>query len=214
MFTNTSEAGLESLIVKWLVEHNGYEQGHNHDYSMEYALDTVRLFRFLKDTQPDAVDKLQLETNPQKKAQFLARVRDEITKRGIIDVLRKGIKAYPASLVMFYMTPSVNNPAAAELYAKNIFSVTRQLHFSPDETKLSLDLCVFINGLPVITFELKNQLTKQNVDDAVYQYQKDRNPKELLFQFTRCMVHFAVDDAQVKILHQTAGRRQLVPAVQ
>ena len=205
MFTNTSEAGLESLIVKWLVEHNGYEQGHNHDYSMEYALDTVRLFRFLKDTQPDAVDKLQLETNPQKKAQFLARVRDEITKRGIIDVLRKGIKAYPASLVMFYMTPSVNNPAAAELYAKNIFSVTRQLHFSPDETKLSLDLCVFINGLPVITFELKNQLTKQNVDDAVYQYQHDRNPKELLFQFTRCMVHFAVDDAQVKFCTRLQG---------
>ena len=205
MFTNTSEAGLESLIVKWLVEHNGYEQGHNHDFSMEYALDTVRLFRFLKDTQPDAVDKLQLETNPQKKAQFLARVRDEITKRGIIDVLRKGIKAYPASLVMFYMTPSVNNPAAAELYAKNIFSVTRQLHFSPDETKLSLDLCVFINGLPVITFELKNQLTKQNVDDAVYQYQHDRNPKELLFQFTRCMVHFAVDDAQVKFCTRLQG---------
>ena len=147
MFTNTSEAGLESLIVKWLVEQNKYEQGHNHDYSMEYALDTVRLLRFLKDTQPDAVEKLQLETTPQKKAQFLARVRDEITKRGIIDVLRKGVKAYPASLVMFYMTPSVNNPAAAELYAKNIFSVTRQLHFSPDETKLSLDLCVFINGL-------------------------------------------------------------------
>ena len=162
MVTNTKESGIESLIVKWLAEHNGYEQGHNHDYSMEYALDTVRLFRFLKDTQPDAVDKLQLETNPQKKAQFLARVRDEITKRGIIDVLRKGVKAYPASLVMFYMTPSINNPAAAELYAKNIFSVTRQLHFSPDETKLSLDLCVFINGLPVITFELKNQLTKQN----------------------------------------------------
>ena len=194
-----------SLIVKWLVEHNGYEQGQNHDYNMEYALDTVRLFRFLKDTQPDAVDKLQLETNPQKKAQFLSRVRDEITKRGIIDVLRKGVKAYPASLVMFYMTPSVNNPAAAELYAKNIFSVNRQLHFSPDETKLSLDLCVFINGLPVITFELKNQLTKQNVDDAVYQYQKDRNPKELLFQFTRCMVHFAVDDAQVKFCTRLQG---------
>lgn len=205
MYTNTSEAGLESLIVKWLVEHNGYEQGHNHDYSVEYALDTVRLFRFLKDTQPDAVEKLQLETNPQKTAQFLSRLRDEITKRGIIDVLRKGVKAYPASLIMFYMTPSVNNPAAAELYAKNIFSVIRQLHFSPDATKLSLDLCVFINGLPVITFELKNQLTKQNVDDAVYQYQTDRSSKELLFQFTRCMVHFAVDDAQVKFCTRLQG---------
>lgn len=204
-FTNTTESGLESLIVKWLVEQNHYEQGQNHDYSMEYALDSVRLFRFLKDTQPKAYEQLQLETNPQKKAQFLSQVRDEITKRGIIDVLRKGIKAYPASLVMFYMTPSVNNPAAAELYAKNIFSVTRQLHFSPDETKLSLDLCVFINGLPVITFELKNRLTKQNVDDAVYQYQHDRNPKELLFQFKRCMVHLAVDDAQVKFCTRLQG---------
>lgn len=205
MFTNTTESGLESLIVKWLVEQNHYEQGQNHDYSMEYALDSVRLFRFLKDTQPRAYDQMQLENNPMKKAQFLSRVRDEITKRGIIDVLRKGIKAYPASLVMFYMTPSVNNPAAAELYAKNIFSVTRQLHFSPDETKLSLDLCVFINGLPVITFELKNRLTKQNVDDAVYQYQHDRNPKELLFQFKRCMVHLAVDDAQVKFCTRLQG---------
>ena len=187
VFTNTMESGLESLIVRWLVEHNGYEQGHSRDFNVEYAVDMVRLFRFLKDTQPDAVEKLQLETSAQKRAQFLARVRDEITKRGIVDVLRRGIKAYPASLVMFYMTPSVNNPAAAALFAKNIFSVTRQLHFSPDETKLSLDLCVFINGLPVMTFELKNQLTKQNVDDAVYQYQHDRSPKELLFQFTRCM---------------------------
>ena len=65
MFTNTNEAGLESLIVKWLVEQNHYEQGHSHDFNVEYAVDTVRLFRFLKDTQPDAVKKLQLETNPQ-----------------------------------------------------------------------------------------------------------------------------------------------------
>ncbi len=205
-FTNTTESGLESLIVKWLVTQNHYEQGNSHDYNTEYAVDTVRLFRFLKDTQPNAVQKLQLETNPQKKAQFLARVRDEITKRGIVDVLRRGVKAYPASLVLFYMTPSVNNPAAAVLYAKNIFSVTRQLHFSPDETKLSLDLCIFINGLPVITFELKNQLTKQSVDDAVHQYQHDRSPKELLFQFTRCMVHFAVDDAQVKFCTRLQGK--------
>lgn len=104
--TDTTEKGLESLLVNWLVNHNGYEQGQNRDYNTEYALDTTRLFRFLKNTQPDAMKKLQLETNPQKTAQFLARVRDEITKRGIVDVLRKGIKAYPASLIMFYMTPA------------------------------------------------------------------------------------------------------------
>ena len=180
-FTNVKESGLESLLVNWLVNHNGYEQGQNRDYNTEYALDTTRLFRFLKNTQPDAVKKRQLEANPQKTAQLLARVRDEITKRGIVDVLRKGIKAYPASLIMFYMTPSVNNPAAAALYAKNIFSVTRQLHFSPDATKLSLDLCIFVNGLPVITFELKNQLTKQNVDDAQVKFCTRLQGKESWF---------------------------------
>ena len=118
MFSNTKESGLESLIVKWLVEQNHYEQGHSHDYSMEYALDTVRLLRFLKDTQPESVEKLQLETQPLKRAQFFSRVRDEITKRGIIDVLRRGVKVYPASLVLFYMTPSVNNPSAAQLHAR------------------------------------------------------------------------------------------------
>lgn len=205
-FTNTSEGGLESLIVKWLVEHNGYEQGQSSDFDTEYAIDTTRLFRFLKDTQPDAVAKLQIESNAQKRAQFLSRIRDEITKRGIIDVLRKGVKVYPANLVVFYMTPSALNPKAAQLFAQNLFSVTRQLHFSSDATKLSLDLCIFINGLPVITFELKNQLTKQNVDDAVHQYQTDRNPKELIFQFTRCMVHFAVDDAQVKFCTRLMGK--------
>ena len=99
-FTNTKESGLESLIVKWLVEQNGYEQGKSTDYDKGYALEPSRLIRFLKATQPDGVAKLQLETSAQKREQFLSRVRDEITKRGIIDVLRKGIKAYPASLIV------------------------------------------------------------------------------------------------------------------
>jgi type I restriction enzyme R subunit len=99
---------------------------------------------------------------------------------------------------MFYMTPSEKNPKAKANFEKNIFSVTRQLAYSSDHTKLALDMAIFINGLPVITCELKNQLTKQDVDDAVRQYQKDRDPKELLFQFKRCMVHFAVDDARIK----------------
>ena len=114
--SNTKESGLESLLVNWLVNHNGYEQGHSHDFNTEYALDTTRLFRFLKNTQPDAVKKLQLETNPQKTAQFLARVREEITKRGIVDVLRNGIKVYPADLIMFYLTPSEGNAKAKELF--------------------------------------------------------------------------------------------------
>lgn len=205
-FTNTKENGLESLIVKWLVEQNGYEQGTDADYNREYAVDETRLFRFLQDSQPDAMEKLGVFKSEIKKKQFLNRLQGELAKRGIIDVLRNGVKIYPADLIMFYLTPTENNAKAKLMFEKNIFSVTRQLHYSMDATRLALDMCVFINGLPVITFELKNQLTKQNVDDAVEQYKTDRDPRELLFQFKRCMVYFAVDDARVKFCTKLAGK--------
>ena len=205
-FTNTKESGLEALIVKWLVDHNGYEEGTNADYNKEYAIDETRLFRFLKDTQPDQMDKLGVFKSEQKKRQFLNRLQGELAKRGIIDVLRNGIKVYPVDLIMFYLTPTENNIKARELFEKNIFSVTRQLRYSQDAGKLALDLCVFINGLPVITFELKNQLTKQNTDDAVEQYKTDRDPRDTLFSFKRCMVHFALDDARVKFCTKLCGK--------
>lgn len=205
-FTNTKESGLESLIVKWLVEHNGYEQGTNADYNRDYAIDETSLFRFLKETQPEEMDKLGVFASDIKKKQFLNRLQGEIAKRGIIDVLRNGVKVYPANLIMFYLTPTENNAKAKEMFEKNIFSVTRQLMYSNDSTRLALDMCVFINGLPVITFELKNQLTKQDVDDAVQQYKDDRDPRELLFQFKRCMVHFAVDDARIKFCTKLDGK--------
>ena len=205
-FTNTKESGLETLIVKWLVGHNGYEEGSNADYNKEYAIDETRLFRFLQDTQPIQMGKLGVFTSEQKKRQFLNRLQGELAKRGIIDVLRNGVKVYPVNLIMFYLTPTENNAKAKEMFGKNIFSVTRQLRYSMDAGKLALDLCVFINGLPVITFELKNQLTKQNTDDAVEQYKTDRDPRELLFSFKRCMVHFAVDDARIKFCTKLAGK--------
>jgi len=205
-FTNIKENGLESLIVRWLVEHNGYEQGTNADYNREYAIDETRVFRFLQDTQPDSLEKLGVFQAEIKKRQFLNRLQGEIAKRGIIDVLRNGVKIYPANLIMFYLTPTENNAKAKEMYEKNIFSVTRQLMYSNDSTRLALDMCVFINGLPVITFELKNQLTKQDVEDAVQQYKTDRDPRELLFQFKRCMVHFALDDARIKFCTKLDGK--------
>lgn len=204
--TDTKEKGLEALIVDWLRNQNGYEQGLPNEYNKDYAIDEVRLFRFLNATQPEEMAKLQVDSSEIKRKQFLDRLQGEIAKRGIIDVLRKGVSIYPASLVMFYMTPSEQNKKAAELFAQNIFSVTRQVAYSNDNTKLALDLCIFINGLPVITCELKNQLTKQNVEDAVEQYQLDRDPRELLFSFKRCMVHFAVDDAEVRFCTKLAGK--------
>ena len=106
------------------------------------------------------------------------------------------------------------NRKAAERHAANRFSVTRQLRYSRDETKLALDLCAFINGLPVATFELKNSLTKQTVEDAVEQYKRDRDPREKLFQFGRCVVHFAVDDrVRCAPLKSSRMARILVPSL-
>ncbi len=204
--TDIKEKGLETLIVEWLCTQNGYEAGINADYSKDYAIDETRLFRFLNATQPAEMAKLQVDSSEIKRKQFLDRLQGEIAKRGIIDVLRKGVAIYPASLVMFYMTPSEQNSKAAALFDANIFSVTRQLMYSNDNSKLALDLCIFINGLPVITCELKNQLTKQNVEDAVEQYKLDRSPKDLLFSFKRCMVHFAVDDAEVRFCTRLAEK--------
>ncbi|WP_338473340.1 type I restriction endonuclease (plasmid) [Niallia sp. XMNu-256] len=207
MPSNTKESGLERLIVDYLVKNNGYELGQNNDYNKEYAIDETRLFKFLQDTQPDQLEKLGVFKSDVNKTKFLNRLQGEITKNGIIDVLRSGIKMYPVTLDLFYLTPSQENAKARELYNKNIFSVTRQLMYSRDNTRLALDFAIFINGLPVITCELKNRLTKQNVDDAVYQYQTDRDPRELLFNFGRCMVHFAVDDNEIKMCTKLEGKK-------
>jgi type I restriction enzyme R subunit len=195
MSTDMSEKALETLIVEYMTSSaGGWLAGDPHDYDREYAVDMEQLAAFLRGTQPEVADDLDLDHDGPIRRTFLARLQGEIAKRGVIDVLRKGIKHGPHDLDLFYGTPSPGNQKAQERYALNRFSVTRQLRYSRDETQLALDLGLFINGLPIATFELKNNLTKQTVEDAVEQYKRDRDPRELLFQFGRCMAHFAVDD--------------------
>jgi type I restriction enzyme R subunit len=224
--TDTSEKGLETIIVETLTGKTGtqpqplpavyykpsiygslpYIEGKTKDYDREHAIDLDKLLTFLKTTQPEIVEQLAISEPGPKRLQFLARLQGEIAKRGIIDVLRTGIRHGPAQINLFYGTPTPGNAKAEERYKQNIFSVTRQLQFSKDETRLALDLCLFINGLPIVTFELKNRLTKQTVADAIQQYKRDRDPRELLFQFKRCMVHFAVDDQEVWMCTQLKGK--------
>jgi type I restriction enzyme R subunit len=206
MPTDTSEKGIETLIVDSLVNEAGYVPGSNEDYSREHVIDLAKLRGFLEATQPDTAEALALDQDCPKRTQFLYRLDAEIAKRGVIDVLRKGVKHGPVSLDLFYGTPSPGNTRAVELHAANIFSVTRQLRYSQDEKQLALDLGIFINGLPVATFELKNSLTKQTVDDAVRQYKRDRSPDEPLFRFGRCVVHFAVDDHEVRMCTHLKGK--------
>jgi type I restriction enzyme R subunit len=204
--TDTSEKGLETLIVESFVNDAGYAQGSNDDYSREHVIDLTRLQMYLKNTQPEKAEALALDQDCPKRTKFLHRLDAEIAKRGVIDVLCKGIKHGPVSLELFYSTPTPGNTRAEELHAANIFSVTRQLRYSQDERQLALDLALFINGLPVATFELKNSLTKQTVNDAVRQYKRDRSPSEPLFKFGRCMVHFAVDDHEVSMCTHLKGK--------
>jgi type I restriction enzyme, R subunit len=121
-------------------------------------------------------------------------------------VHRQNISSGAHDVDLFYGTPSPGNAKAAERFALNRFSVTRQLRYSRDDTAHALDLALFINGLPIATFELKNSLTKQTVEDAVEQYKRDRDPREKLFEFGRCIVHLAVDDAQVKFCTHLKGK--------
>jgi type I restriction enzyme R subunit len=204
--TDIRENGFETLIVDWLTSKNGYEQGTNSDYNKEFALDEVRLFRFLNDTQPTKMAQLHLDDRPMERQAFLTRLSEKLSSEGVIELLHKGFRFKHLLLDLFYVLPSEENPVAVSLFEKNIFSVTRQVNYSKVNAKLAIDLVIFINGLPIATLELKNQLTKQNVNDAVYQYKTDRDPHELIFNFKRCIVHFAVDDSEIKMCTQLKGK--------
>lgn len=204
MPSNVKENGFETLIVSELVNTNGYEQGTNADYNKEYAIDETRLWRFLNATQKKKVDELRILDNEPEKKKFLVRLSRKLSDDGIVKILRNGFKYKHLTLDLYMVRPSDGNKTAEELYQKNIFSVTRQLQYSKEYGRLALDLAIFLNGLPVMTFELKNQFTKQNVQDAVHQYKKDRDPAELIFHFKRCLVHFAVDDSEVMMCTKLA----------
>jgi type I restriction enzyme R subunit len=224
--TNTSEKGLETLIMRHLTgidgfavaansvadepdaSGSGYFAGSPKDFDRALAVDVPQLFAFLKATQPETFKKLAMTEDPKdfNRLRFLSRLSAEVGKRGVIDVLRKGIKDGPFEFDVFYGTPSPGNTQSEKRHRQNRFSITRQLAYSMDESRRALDLGLFINGLPIATFELKNSLTKQTVDDAVEQYRRDRNPRERLFEFGRCVVHFAVDDSEVRMCPELKGK--------
>ncbi len=216
MPTDTTEKGLEAHISQYLCLLNGFEERHYEQYNRRECIDEDLLFRFLEETQPREVAKLQTVHKENYRQKVLYRINQKIKDNtvvndvclgGVINVLRKGIIDGQTSikLKLFFDKPvSSLNETDNDLYNKNIFSVTRQVHYSSQIEK-SLDLIVFINGLPIITFELKNELTKQNVKDAIQQYKTARDPKEELFRLARCFVHMAVDTDQVWMCTQLKG---------
>ena len=184
----------------------GWLNGCSDDYDREHCVDLAQLTAFLKATQPHLTGVLSLDMDSPARRKFLARLKNEVGKRGVVEILRNGVNHGPHAIAFFYGTPSPGNPQAAVLYEQNRFSVTRQLSYSNANKRLTLDLALFINGMPVATFELKNSLTKQTAADAVEQYKRDRDPKEALFRLGRCMTHFAVDDLEVMFCTHLSGK--------
>lgn len=203
---DTSEKGLEDIIVAHLRDVNGYNQGSSNDYDKTFAMLPANVEAFLHKTQPEKVDELRIFSSNIERNKFFTRLRDEITKRGITDVLRKGFRYITQHFDLYYPTPSELNPTAKRLYEDNDFTVIRQLHYSTTDTMLSVDVVLFLNGLPIITMELKNHYTGQTVENAKAQYQNDRDPKDLLFKPKRCAVHFAVDDTDVAMCSMLDGK--------
>lgn len=193
-------------MVEYLRNHNGYEQGQSADFDREYTLDPGRVERFIRSTQPDKVEQTMCFGPESQRRNFFRRLSDKIASDGITNVLRKGFRFNGLLFDLYYPTPSELNPSAIDFYQRNIFSVTRQLHHSAENTLDALDVCIFINGFPIITAELKNHYTGQTVKNAIKQYQDDRPATDPLFAPRRCAVHFAVDDEQIMMCSELKGK--------
>lgn len=183
---------------------NGWRRGSPSDYNAEFAVDEAMLWQFLESTQAKELDKLRHKTDW--KRQVLERLHRKLKKDGILAVLKKGLEVDNAHLVLLYRLPyNELNPEVKAKFESNVFSVTRQVHYSMADPLKSVDMVLFINGLALATLELKNPWTGQNVNHAKKQYRDDRDPNETLFHFRRCLVHFAVDPDEVWMTTKVDG---------
>src|SRR3989338_7227223 len=201
--SNLSEKNFEtSHVTKTLVE-NGYTERLPENYNQELFFDSEILLNFIKSTQSEEWEKLQEQYPENTEALFLKRVAGEVGKRGTLDVLRNGVKDRGAKFELAYFKPvSGLNPEHEKLYKQNKFSVLRQLPFSQKYQK-TLDISIFLNGIPIITSELKNYFTGQDYTDAIKQYKYNRDTKEPFLK--RCVVHFAVDNDKAYFTTQLEG---------
>ena len=205
MATDTSEKNLETILVNYLRDVQGYEEGLSENYNKDYALDTERVKRFILSTQKKKVENTACFASEVSERKFFTQLNKELATRGITDVLRKGFRYISELFDMYYPLPSELNPTAQEMYRKNIFCVTRQLYYSKENSN-SIDVMVSLNGMPVLTIELKNHYTGQTIENAIKQYQTDRDPNDLLLAPKRCAVHFAVDDDDISMCTWLCGK--------
>ncbi|WP_445957294.1 type I restriction endonuclease subunit R [Yeosuana sp.] len=202
-FTDTSEKGFQEYIIKELVVKNHFIESVSNDFDKEFCLNSNQLWEFIKKTQPETYEMIQRKGE----RSFLVRLDEKLRKFGVVDVLRKGVKHFDKTVDLFYRQPSSSyNTKHLKKYDSNIFSVTQELVYSIENAN-RLDLTVFVNGIPIITCELKNPLSGQTVHNGIRQYQNDRDPKEKIFSFARCMVHFAADTELIFMTTQLNNKK-------
>ena len=190
----------------------GYQKRRDEDYDRALCLVPRDVLDFVLATQPREWNRLSQHHGAAVEEQFLRRLSSEIGRRGALDVLRNGIRDMGCRFQLAYFRPASGlNEETRWLYQGNVFAVVRQLHYSESNNK-SLDLALFLNGIPVFTAELKNSLTGQTVQDAIRQYRTDRDPREPLFAYGRCLAHFAVDPDLVYVTtHLTGPQTYFLP---
>lgn len=201
-------ASLGAEAIGWFAGRpGGYRKRTPEEYERGLCLVPDDVLDFILATQATEWNKLKQHHGVAVKEQFLQRVSSEITRRGALDVLRHGVKDSGCKFQLAYFRPSSGlNEALQRLHAANLFCVIRQLRFSEKNEK-SLDLVLFLNGIPIFTAELKNPLTGQTIQDAIKQYKTERDPREPLFAYGRCLAHFAVDPDLVYVTTHLAGHK-------
>lgn len=184
---------------------HGYQLGWSSDFDREFAIDQDKFWGFLNATQADELAKLKDQPNWQRLV--LEHLNKRIKKHGILKVLKNGLSINDAHFTLLYSAPYNDiNPEVAKNFERNVFSVTRQLHYSQADPSLSIDMALFINGLAIATLELKNGRSETTYH-AMKQYREDRDPNEPLLQFGRCLVHLAVDTDEVYMTTRLAGHK-------
>ena len=203
MKTNIKEKGFEEYIESYLIEANGYRKGSASQYDKDFCLDKQLTLDFIKSQK--SWQKFSDQYGDEAEAKLLRRLDEEIAARGLLDILRSGISDHGVRFDLAYFKPETGlNEETKVQYESNILSVTRQVKYS-NRNENSIDMVLFLNGLPIFTIELKNQLTGQSVINGTRQYKTDRDPKEKLLSFKRCLVHFAIDTEQAFMTTQLKG---------
>ena len=200
-----TEEDFEEHIEKHL-NRSGYRSADPISYDKSHCLMPPETLQFIRDTQSKTYQKLERQYKQDTPQKLLDRISKQIEQRGVLDVLRNGVKDRGCNFKLTYFLPSSGmNPTHQELYSQNRFSVIRQLRYSQQNDN-TLDMVLFLNGLPLVTMELKNSLTGQVFTDAEKQYRTKRDPREPLFHFKRCLVHFAVGNEKVSMTTHLKGQ--------